>query len=71
MYAEFTYFNVFYTFRAFGLEKFPFKEWILVDLDFSQLNIPVCNESQYTTWIPTDEVCTILCRLNCIAINTG
>ena len=46
------------TFRAFGLEKFPFKEWILVDLDFSQLNISMCNASQYTTWVPTDEVCT-------------
>ena len=43
-------------YRVFGLETFPFKEWLLVDLDFSMLNISLCNDSQYTTWVPTDEV---------------
>ena len=43
-------------YRVFGFEKFPFKEWLLVDLDFSMLNISLCNDSQYTTWVPTDEV---------------
>ena len=59
---------VYYTFRAFGLERFPFKEWILVDLDFSQLNISMCNASQYATWVPTDEVCSVSYRL---AFNTS
>ena len=43
-------------YRVFGLERFPFEEWLLVDLDFSLLNISLCNDSQYTTWVPTDEV---------------
>ena len=45
-----------YVYRVFGFEEFPFKEWLLVDLDFSLLNISLCNDSQYTTWVPTDEV---------------
>ena len=45
-----------YVYRVFGLKTFPFKEWFLVNLDFSLLNISLCNDNQYTTWVPTDEV---------------
>jgi len=49
--------------RAFGLEGFPFNEWLIVDLDFSALGIRQCartdniNTTDYTEWVPTDEVC--------------
>ena len=49
--------------RAFGLESFPFKEWLVVDLDFSALGIRQCARTDniditdYTELVPTDEVC--------------
>jgi len=48
-------------YRVFGLEGFPFKEWLIVDLNFTQLGIPQCvrsddNSTDYTEWVPTDEV---------------
>ena len=48
--------------RAFGLESFPFEQWLIVDLDFSVLGIPQCvrtndNTTDYMEWVPTDEVC--------------
>ena len=48
-------------YRAFGLEGFPFNEWLIVDLDFSLLGIPQCvrsddNSTDYTEWVPNNEV---------------
>ena len=35
--------------RAFGLETFPFQEWLIVDLDFSQLGVRTDdNSTDYT-----------------------
>ena len=59
MYTKSTLHVILY--RAFGLESYPFQEWLVVDLDFSQLGIPQCvrtndNSTDYTEWVPTDEV---------------
>lgn len=32
-------------------------EWLVIDLDFTTLNLRQCNASDYYQWDPTDEVC--------------
>lgn len=32
-------------------------EWLVIDLDFTTLNLSQCNASDYYQWDPTDEVC--------------
>ena len=35
-------------------------EWLVIDLDFTTLNLSQCQQSDYYLWKPTDEVCMCL-----------
>ena len=35
-------------------------EWLVIDLDFTTLNLSQCQQNDYYLWKPTDEVCICL-----------
>ena len=46
------------TCRLYGHDLYPYTQYRVINLNMSQLNIRQCdNDTDYITWIPTDEVC--------------
>ena len=45
-------------------------EWLVIDLDFTTLNLSQCQQNDYYLWKPTDEVCICLsvCVLVCSCV---
>ena len=42
-------------------------EWLVIDLDFTTLNLSHCQQSDYYLWKPTDEVC-VMCLCVCVCV---